>query len=65
MYSSSTVGDIRMAMIDGAADALVAYSPIFLLIGGLVLAFVIIESILSTVLPTRNSDTIDTNRDNL
>lgn len=63
MYSSSTITDMRMAMIDGASDALVAYSPIFLLIGGIILAFVIMERLLSTFFPHRYDDSIESNRD--
>lgn len=62
MYSSSTVNDIVCSIIDGAQNALVAYSDIFLLMGGLVLAFVIMEY-LSTLFFTSKGDTMESNRD--
>lgn len=62
MYSSSTVNDIVGSIIDGAQNALVAYSDIFLLMGGLVLAFVIMEY-LSTLFFTSKGDTMESNRD--
>lgn len=60
MFSSSTISNINGALVDGAGQALVAYKSIFLLMGGIVLAFVIMEYIL--VMVNGGRDTIESNR---
>lgn len=56
------MNEIVNEIILSAGVYLVTYSPVFLLIAGIVLAFAIIERLIGFFYPANEYDTIDNNR---
>jgi flagellar motor component MotA len=62
MIGSTTVSLMTGAIIDGSTQAFVDYQQVFLLIGGIILAFGIIEYLAYILRAPGDRDTIDDNR---